>query len=69
MAARANTSGVSAAPIAQSAEAADLKSAQSGFESQLGDVLFAKFVLVAVIVVVIVLAIVLRIKRWRGRRR
>jgi hypothetical protein len=32
-------------------------------------VLFAKFVLVAVIVVVIVLAIVLRIKRWRGRRR
>ena len=49
MAARANTSGISAAPIAQSAEAADLKSAQSGFESLLEDVIFAKFVLIGVI--------------------
>ena len=31
-----NTRGVSAAPIAQSAEAADLKSAQCGFESHWG---------------------------------
>ena len=55
-------------PIAQPAEAVDLKSIQSGFESQWGDVLFAKVVLIAVIVTVIVLGIVMRIRRMRRPR-
>lgn len=55
-------------PIAQPAEAVDLKSIQSGFESQWGDVVLAKVVLIVAILIAITLGVFMRVRAWRRRR-
>lgn len=55
-------------PIAQPAEAVDLKSIQSGFESQWGDVVLAKVVLIVAILVAVALGVFMRVRAWRRRR-
>lgn len=55
-------------PIAQPAEAVDLKSIQSGFESQWGDVVLAKTLLIIAILVAVGLGVFLRVRAWRRRR-